>query len=58
MVDASEAPSIKVPYIMLPSKDEDSNAVKEFQSKLSVPNQVETFADQVHVSLESAQTSS
>ena len=50
MVDAADAPSIGVPYIMLPSKDEDANAVKEFQSKLSVPNQVETFPDQVHVS--------
>lgn len=49
MIDAGEAPSINVPYIMLPSKDEDANAVKEFQSKLKVPHEVETFPDQVHV---------
>ena len=49
MVDGNDAPSIKIPYIMLPSKDEDANAVKEFESKLTVPHQIETFDDQVHV---------
>ena len=51
MVDAGDAPSVKVPFIMLPSKDESADDVKAFQSKLSVPNQVETFSDQIHVSV-------
>ena len=50
-VDAADAPSIKIPYLMLPSKDEDADAVKEFQSKLTVPHEVVTFSDQIHVRL-------
>ena len=57
MVAPDDASSIKIPFIMLPSKDEDANDVKGFQSKLTVPNQVETFPDQIHVGLPSASKS-
>lgn len=48
MVDPSEAESIKVPLIMIASKEEPADKVKEFEDKLSVPKHVETFGDQVH----------
>ena len=38
MVDPSDASSLKIPFIMLPSKDEDAGAVEEFQKKLAVPH--------------------
>ncbi|KAB5562690.1 hypothetical protein GE09DRAFT_960491 [Coniochaeta sp. 2T2.1] len=49
MVDPSEAAGIKVPFILLASKEEPVDKVKEFESKLAVPaKHVETFGDQVH----------
>ncbi|KAI1205252.1 Alpha/Beta hydrolase protein [Annulohypoxylon truncatum] len=48
MVDAAEAGGIKVPFILLASGEEPAETIKEFESKLKVPNHVETFADQVH----------
>lgn len=48
MVDPSEASSIKVPLILLASKEEPVDKVKEFESKLNVPKHVETFSDQIH----------
>jgi len=33
---------------MLPSKDEDKEAVAGFEKNLKVPNEVHTFDDQVH----------
>lgn len=49
MVDPKDAPGIKVPFLMLPSKDEDAKDVEAFAAELKVENQIETFADQVHV---------
>jgi len=48
MVDPSEAEKITVPYILLASMEEPADTVKEFESKLKVPNHVETFSDQIH----------
>jgi dienelactone hydrolase len=48
MVDPKEAESIKIPLIMLASKEEPDDAVKEFEEKLKVTKHVETFKDQVH----------
>ncbi len=48
MVDAADAPGIKVPFILLASGDEPADDVKKFEDALTVPKHVETFADQIH----------
>lgn len=48
MVDPKEAKGIKVPLILLASKEEPADTVKEFEDTLSVPKHVETFKDQIH----------
>ncbi|QBZ66251.1 hypothetical protein PoMZ_13224 [Pyricularia oryzae] len=50
MVDAADAKNIKVPLIMLASKDEAAKDVSAFEESLpsSVPKHIETFGDQVH----------
>lgn len=50
MVDPKDAEGITVPICMLASKDEDAEAVKNFEKTLKVASHVETFDDQVHVS--------
>lgn len=48
MVDPSEAEGIKIPLVMLASKEEPAEKVQAFEEKLTVPKHVETFADQIH----------
>ena len=48
MVDPEDAKGFTIPVCMLPSGDEDKDAVKGFQENLKVENHVETFGDQVH----------
>ena len=48
MVDPEDGAKLTIPVVMLPSKDEDAEAIKAFQEKLTVKHQVETFADQPH----------
>lgn len=48
MVDPKEAEGIKIPLVMLASKEEPDDKVKEFEEKLKVPKHVETFKDQIH----------
>lgn len=48
MVDPSDAEGVKVPLIMLASKEEDADKVKQFESKLKQAKHVEIFGDQVH----------
>ncbi|KAK7536382.1 dienelactone hydrolase [Phyllosticta citribraziliensis] len=48
MVDPKDAPNITIPIAMLPSKDEDKDAVKQWQDGLKVKNKVEFFNDQIH----------
>ncbi len=48
MVDPKDAPGIVVPVAMLPSKDEDKQAVEKWEAGLKVPHVVEWFPDQVH----------
>lgn len=48
MVNPEDAPAIKVPILMLPSKDEDAQAVEAWKSKLTVAHEVETFSSQIH----------
>lgn len=48
MVDAADAENIKVPTILLASKDEPEDEVQKFESKLQGPKHVEIFKDQIH----------
>lgn len=48
MVDPADAEKVAIPILMLPSKDEDKEAVKKWQQNLKVKNNVETFDDQIH----------
>ncbi|KAL9581193.1 MAG: hypothetical protein Q9212_004039 [Teloschistes hypoglaucus] len=48
MVDPNDAKGIKVPIVLLPSKDENAEDVENFRKNLSVEHRVETFWDQVH----------
>nr|CDN29925.1 Putative protein of unknown function [Podospora anserina] len=48
MVDPKEAEGIKIPLILLASKEEPEDKVKEFEEKLKVAKHVETFKDQIH----------
>ena len=49
MVDPSEAKTIKVPLVLLASKEEPDDKVKEFEDNLKVAaKHVETFKDQIH----------
>jgi dienelactone hydrolase len=48
MVDPEEAKGIKVPLIMLASKEEPHEKVKHFEANLKGAKHVETFGDQIH----------
>ncbi|KAK4999335.1 serine/threonine-protein kinase dbf2 [Elasticomyces elasticus] len=48
MVDPADAPGVTVPYAMLPSKDEDKEAVEKWEKGLKVKGVVEWFPDQLH----------
>jgi dienelactone hydrolase len=48
MIEPKDAENVKVPMIMLPSMEEDADAVDKFEKTLKVPHHVETFSDQVH----------
>jgi dienelactone hydrolase len=48
MVDANDAPGVTIPYIMLPSGEEEKEDVEKWQKGIKTPNKVEWFPDQVH----------
>ncbi|GAB7360066.1 hypothetical protein MBLNU230_g7586t1 [Neophaeotheca triangularis] len=48
MVDPNDAPGVTIPYAMLPSMDEDKEAVGKWQQGVKTKNVVEWFPDQVH----------
>lgn len=48
LVEPNDAKGITIPVVILPSKDEDADAIKAFKENLTVDNYVETFSDQVH----------
>ena len=48
MVDPADAPKVAVPLCLLPSKDEDKEAVEKYVAGLKVPHFCETFSDQIH----------
>ena len=48
MIDPKDAANVTIPMLMIPSKDEDQDAVDKYAEGLKVPHQVEWFKDQVH----------
>ncbi|PNH58758.1 hypothetical protein VD0002_g8774 [Verticillium dahliae] len=48
MVDPEDAKGVKVPFILLASKEEPDEAVGKFAEALQVTKHVETFKDQIH----------
>jgi dienelactone hydrolase len=48
MVAADDAPGVKIPYAMLPSKDESKEDVEKWEKGIKVEHIVEWFPDQVH----------
>lgn len=48
MVDPNEATNVKMPMCILPSKDEDEEAILKYAANLKVPHLVKTFQDQRH----------
>ncbi|KAI3337262.1 dienelactone hydrolase family protein [Xylariaceae sp. AK1471] len=47
-VDTGDAAQVKIPTMLLASKDESVEDVKKYEENLTVPKHVERFADQVH----------
>jgi len=48
MVAADDAPGVTIPYLMLPSKDEDKEEVEKWEKGLKVEHKVEWFSNDVH----------
>lgn len=48
MVDPNDAKNVSIPFCLLPSKDEDKEAVEGFEKNLTVPHHLQWFDDQVH----------
>jgi len=48
MVEPKDAESIKVPLVLLASKEEPEDKVKQFEANLKGAKHVETFKDQIH----------
>lgn len=48
MVDPADAPKVTIPIAVLPSKDEDKDAVTAYSKALKVENIVEFFPTQIH----------
>lgn len=48
MVDPADAENVKIPMMMLASKEEPADDVKKYEDNLKVPHHVETFNDQLH----------
>ncbi|KAK3706360.1 hypothetical protein LTR37_010904 [Vermiconidia calcicola] len=48
MVDANDAPGVKIPFAMLPSKDEPKEDVEKWQQAIKVKNIVQWWPNQVH----------
>jgi len=48
MIDPADAPKVTIPIAMLPSMDEDKDAVAAYEKGLKVKHVVETFDTQIH----------
>ena len=48
MVDPADAPKVTVPIALLPSQDEDKDAVSKYEKELKVKHIVEWYPTQIH----------
>jgi hypothetical protein len=48
MVDPADAPKVTIPIAMLPSQDEDKEAIAAYEKGLKVKHTIETFDTQIH----------
>jgi hypothetical protein len=48
MIDPADAPKVTIPIAMLPSMDEDKDAVTKYEKELKVKHVIETFDTQIH----------
>jgi len=48
MVDPADGPQVTIPIAVLPSGDEDKDAISKYESGLKVKHIVKTFPDQIH----------
>lgn len=48
MIDPADAEKVTIPIAVLPSKDEDQDAVNKYEKALKVKNIVEWYPTQVH----------
>ncbi|OTB08376.1 hypothetical protein M426DRAFT_19047 [Hypoxylon sp. CI-4A] len=48
MIDAGDAANVKIPMMLLASKDETAGDVAKYDEALKVPKHIEIFEDQVH----------
>lgn len=48
MVHPDDAPGVTIPYLMIPTKDENKDDVAKWEAGLKVKGQVEWFDDQIH----------
>lgn len=48
MVDAADAGNVKIPFLMLPSKDEPKEDVDKWAAAIKSPSKVEWFPNQIH----------
>lgn len=48
MLDPEDAKNVTVPMALLASKDEDTTAVRAYESNLSVPKLIEAYPTQIH----------
>ena len=48
MVDPNDAAQVTIPIAVLPSQDEDQDAISKYESGLKVKHIVKTFHDQIH----------
>jgi hypothetical protein len=48
MVDPADGPQVTIPIAVLPSGDEDKDAISKYESGLKVKHIVKTFPSQIH----------
>ena len=48
MVDANDAPGVKIPFLMMPSKDEPKEDVEKWEKAIKVKSEVKWWPNQIH----------
>ncbi|RMZ81170.1 hypothetical protein DV737_g2637, partial [Chaetothyriales sp. CBS 132003] len=48
LIDVADAEKVKIPMLLLPSKDESLSEFEKYRDALKVPNRLEYFSNQIH----------